>query len=176
MYNVLGSHDTERILTKVDGSLPLTRLAFLFLLTFPGAPSIYYGDEIGMAGGKDPDCRAAFPWDGKQWDHSLREYVKNLVSLRKRVKALRAGSFRWLLQDDDQSSAAFVRSVGDQHVIVVMNAGDHPSHIRVPVSDLSWADGCEVKDLLKKRALCVAGGKVELDLNGYEGAVLTNNH
>jgi glycosidase len=172
MYNLLGSHDTERILTKVEGSLPLTRLAFLFLFTFPGAPAIYYGDEIGITGGKDPDCRAAFPWDGKHWDHSLREYVKNLVSLRKRVEPLRAGLFRWLLQDDDQSTAAYARSMDHQHVVVVLNAGDRPSQVRVPVGDLGLGDGSELKDLLSKKKYAVSARKLELSLAGYEGVIL----
>jgi glycosidase len=74
MYVPLGSHDTERLLTKVEGDVNKARLAFLFQFGYPGAPAIYYGDEIGLTGGKDPECRGAFPWDEKHWNNDLRQW------------------------------------------------------------------------------------------------------
>jgi len=67
-------------------------LAWLFLFTYPGAPCIYYGDEIGLDGGADPECRKSFPWDETRWDHDLRDYLKKLIVLRKENPALRRGS------------------------------------------------------------------------------------
>jgi len=58
------------------------RLAFLFLMTYPGAPCVYYGDEIGMEGGRDPENRGTFPWDESQWDHSLRNDIKKFICIR----------------------------------------------------------------------------------------------
>ena len=60
--NLMDSHDTARTLWTVDGDESALRLSTLFQMTMPGAPCIYYGDEIGMSGGHDPDCRGAFPW------------------------------------------------------------------------------------------------------------------
>ena len=60
-YNLIGSHDTPRARTVLAGDAAALRLATLLLLTLPGAPSIYYGDELGMEGGPDPDCRRAYP-------------------------------------------------------------------------------------------------------------------
>ena len=66
-------------------------------MTYPGAPSIYYGDEIGMQGGHDPANRAAFPWhDTDSWDHDLLGYFQRLISLRSSRTALRRGAFRVL--------------------------------------------------------------------------------
>ena len=59
--NLLDSHDTARFITQAGGDRSALALALLFLMTIPGAPCIYYGTEIGMAGGPDPDCRRAFP-------------------------------------------------------------------------------------------------------------------
>ncbi len=59
------------------------RLAYQFLLAYPGAPAIYYGDEVGLEGGKDPDCRKAFPWNENEWDRDLRNFIQNLISIRK---------------------------------------------------------------------------------------------
>ena len=67
--NLLGSHDLARFLHFARGDKSALRLATLFQMTFPGAPSIYYGDEIGLAGGHDPDNRRAFRWDRPEtWD------------------------------------------------------------------------------------------------------------
>ena len=62
MLNLLGSHDTARFLSLARGDKSALRLATLFQMIYPGAPSIYYGDEIGMTGGHDPANRGAFPW------------------------------------------------------------------------------------------------------------------
>ena len=67
--NLLDSHDTARFIYQASGDLEALRLAILFLMTMPGAPCLYYGTEIGMDGGPDPDCRRAFPWDPQSWNH-----------------------------------------------------------------------------------------------------------
>ena len=70
--NLLGSHDTARILTVMGGDVASVRLAALLTFTFPGAPCIYYGDEIGMVGGPDPDCRGSFPWERRStWNEDI---------------------------------------------------------------------------------------------------------
>ena len=63
MLNLLGSHDTERLLTLLWDDLDRLKLAYAILYAYPGAPCMYYGDEIGLTGGRDPACRAAFPWE-----------------------------------------------------------------------------------------------------------------
>ena len=97
--NLLGSHDTPRFLTASGNDLAALEMAFLFLFTLPGAPCVYYGDEIGLEGGPDPDCRRAFPWDESSWDHVLRDHVKRLAALRHAHPALRRGSFRTLMAE-----------------------------------------------------------------------------
>ncbi|MFA6457748.1 MAG: glycoside hydrolase family 13 protein, partial [Bacteroidota bacterium] len=69
MQNLLGSHDTERFLTLCKGEVWRMKLAVLFQMTYLGAPMIYYGDEIGMEGGKDPDCRRCMIWDESHWNN-----------------------------------------------------------------------------------------------------------
>ena len=86
--NLLDSHDTARFISIAKGDTAALRMATLFQMTYPGAPSVYYGDEIGMLGGKDPDCRRAFPWEtpGK-WDNALLQYFKDCIALRKKYAA-----------------------------------------------------------------------------------------
>ena len=81
--NLLDSHDTARFLTLARGDESALRLAVLFLMCFPGAPCIYYGDEIGMEGGRDPDNRRSFPWDTGRWNSTLLSYFKRCIALRK---------------------------------------------------------------------------------------------
>ncbi|MEM7737901.1 MAG: alpha-amylase family glycosyl hydrolase, partial [Deinococcota bacterium] len=99
--NLLGSHDTPRVLTIVGNDKNAVRMALLFQLTFPGAPCLYYGDELGLAGRHDPDCRQSMPWDDKYiWNQSLLEYTKRLVQLRHEEPALRRGSYHTLYAAD----------------------------------------------------------------------------
>ncbi len=120
--NMLGSHDTPRFMTLANEDTATTRLAFLCQMTVPGAPNIYYGDEIAMCGRSDPFCRNTFPWDDPDsWNTEVRDEVKRLVALRHRLAALRRGEFRVL-----QASSAltvYERVYGDERAVVAINAG-----------------------------------------------------
>ncbi|HUI63686.1 MAG TPA: glycoside hydrolase family 13 protein [Bacteroidota bacterium] len=117
--NLLDSHDTPRFLTLARGDQSALRLAVLFSFTYPGAPCIYYGDEIGLEGRQDPDCRRTFPWDEGRWNVELHDYYKRCVELRKRHPALRRGSFRVVHSADDVY--AFERALGDTRIVVAVN-------------------------------------------------------
>ena len=81
--NLLDSHDMPRFLTCCNGDRNALKMAWLFLCTLPGAPCIYYGDEIGLDGRHDPDCRKGFPWDIAQWDKDLKQWYQQCIQLRK---------------------------------------------------------------------------------------------
>ena len=127
--NLLDSHDTPRFLSCASGDKDALKLAWLFLFTYPGAPCIYYGDEIGIDGEHDPYCRKSFPWEENAWDHNLRTYVKDLVTLRKQNRALRRGDFQRLWSAD--GIYAFSRSLDVKTVVVGMNASDSPQRAEV---------------------------------------------
>ncbi|MHB1382837.1 MAG: alpha-amylase family glycosyl hydrolase [Bellilinea sp.] len=82
MLNSLDSHDTPRFITTARNDQSAYDMATLFLFTFPGAPCLYYGDEIGLNGKNDPECRKAFPWDSNHWNHKQLEDTKRLIDLR----------------------------------------------------------------------------------------------
>ena len=94
--NLLGSHDTTRIASQPRTSPERIRLALALLFFMPGAPCIYYGDEIGMEGGKDPDCRRAFPWDQLKARKALPIYkfIRSLTRMRRENPVLRDGSLK----------------------------------------------------------------------------------
>ena len=152
--NVLGTHDTERILwslapggTPAEKEAPANlalakerlRLAALLQLTLPGAPTIYYGDEVGVTGGNDPDDRRTYPLDGG--DRALRAWYERLSELRAAYPALRSGELRWLALEDTTRALAYARVGGDGAGIVAVNPGDVPVELRLSTrSPLFGAD------------------------------------
>jgi cyclomaltodextrinase len=157
MYVTLGSHDTERIYTRLNGDLNKLKLAYSFIFAYPGAPAIYYGDEIGMTGGKDPECRGAFNWNQETWLEELRGWLRTLISLRKRYVALRRGAYQRVLADDRRNVYGFARTLGDEAVLVVMNASAAQRHLRLPVKELGWKDGLILHNLLGFEEYIVSG-------------------
>lgn len=134
--NLLGSHDTPRLRTVLGDDLTGVRLATLIQMTLPGAPCIYYGDEIGIAGGNDPDCRRAFPWDEPAWDHDLRAFVRGLVGARAAEPALRAGQVNIVAAVG--GAVAYERRDGDTRLVIAINAADDPVQLELR---LDAADG-----------------------------------
>ncbi len=83
MLNLLDSHDTHRFFTEVGKDKEKLLAALALEMILPGAPCMYYGTEVCLEGGYDPDSRRCFPWDSKQWDMDFLEKVKALLSLRR---------------------------------------------------------------------------------------------
>ena len=92
-------------------------------MTLPGAPCIYYGDEIGMEGREDPDCRRAYPWDPARQDGQLRAFVAGLIALRKSEPALRRGRFR-LLEATGSPEGSAEGSAGSSAVAYALDQED----------------------------------------------------
>jgi glycosidase len=169
MYVLLGSHDTERLLTKVEGSVDKAKLAFLFQFAYPGAPSIYYGDEIGLQGGKDPDCRATFPWEESRWNKELRLWVKKLISVRKRRAVLRRGEYIHLCAEPSTRCLAFARTLGEEKIVVVLNASPEKLKVNLPVGELGWSDGQPVRSLLSRKRYAIEQGELKVVLPPLSG-------
>ena len=127
--NLLGSHDTPRFVTVAGGDSDAYRLALLAVMTLPGAPCIYYGDEVGMEGRHDPANRGAFRWDEGGWDQGLLDFVRSLTSLRTHHAYLRNAEFAVLGASVD--AVAYARSLERQGAIVVLNAGRAPALLDV---------------------------------------------
>jgi cyclomaltodextrinase len=119
--NLLASHDTARLITIAGGDVASVELATLLLLTFPGAPSIYYGDEVGLPGGIDPDSRRGFPLEAN-WNLQILETHKQLISLRHQYPALRVGSYQVLYAES--TLYVFVRSWENEELMIAVNVGE----------------------------------------------------
>jgi alpha-glucosidase len=119
--NLLDSHDTPRLLSELGGDIERMKLAFTLLFTRPGVPCIYYGDEIGMQGGADPDCRRCFDWDRSHWQMALWSHVQQLARERRRRAEWQRGATLTLAQGADW--LAYARYTGQDASVVVVNRG-----------------------------------------------------
>ncbi|UPW20458.1 maltodextrin glucosidase [Agarivorans sp. TSD2052] len=124
-YNLLDSHDTPRFTHLVQENQQLAMVAATLLLTYIGVPSIYYGDEVGLTGANDPDCRRCFPWDEQQWDQQVLQHYQALIKLRKQRKELQEGDLISLLELEDVW--VFQRWLPEQNSLVVINRGEAQS-------------------------------------------------
>lgn len=136
MLNLLASHDTARTLTQCGGERELSLLAIRLLLSLRGAPMIYYGDEVGLRGFNDPECRGAMPWSPDQWDTGVLQAVQEGTRLRRDNVALRRGD--QLVTAVDEDVVRVQRGHVDQIVLVFANRAAHPRPVplEVPARDL----------------------------------------
>ncbi|NMB01376.1 MAG: glycoside hydrolase family 13 protein [Firmicutes bacterium] len=150
MFNLLGSHDTERFLTSCGGDERKFALAVAFQLTYEGAPMIYYGDEVGMTGLNDPDCRRGMLWDARDQNLELLAWYQRLTTLRKEHSVLRTGDTRTVWADSATNVFGFVRFGEGEQVLVLIN--NSPRAQSVDLKEVSWplALPKQVQDLLTK--------------------------
>ncbi len=170
MYTPLDSHDTERILTKMGNDLDKTRLAYLFQFAYPGAPAIYYGDEIGLVGGKDPGCRGAFLWEETKWNTELRNFIKTLIRLRKANTALRRGDFITMVQPENPSCYVFARTYSDDKILIIMNASASELKATINTDKMNWEDGRVIKNIITPERQCtITNRSIEILLPAWAG-------
>jgi cyclomaltodextrinase len=131
--NLLDSHDTPRLLTAVGENKNSFMLATVLMMTFPGAPSIFYGDEVGLLGGKDPDCRRAFP-EPANWDVEILKDYKQLIALRHQYSALSTGKYKTLYAG--QNLYVFTRILEREEAIVAVNVGTEQADAVFNVTEL----------------------------------------
>lgn len=152
MYNLLGSHDTERLRTLMGNHLPKLKLAYAILYAFPGAPSMYYGDEIGMMGGRDPDCRGAFNWQPETWHPDLLAWIKTLIAIRKNNEPLRRGDYTSLLLDNKNNCYAFARSLANKQMVIALNASSKAQELLIPTRNINLEHASLLHNLLDQNS------------------------
>ena len=167
--NLLDSHDTARFLTIAGGDESALHLATLFQMTYPGAPCVYYGDEVGLEGGRDPDCRRAFPWDERRWNHDLRAFFQRAIALRRAHPALRRGSYAPLAAED--GVYAFARQTAAETLVVALNTRRTARRLALPVQGVLPA-GATLQDFWSAATAPVSAGRLGLELLPRSGTVL----
>lgn len=152
MLNLLDSHDTCRILTTCGGDIDKLRLLFALLMTLPGIPMIYYGDEIGLAGGNDPACRACMKWNKNDWSMLIYSWIEAMTSIRRCHSALQSGSFKKVYSFN--GLIAFEREDKKEIVIILINSRKTEKNLSIPVRSQNW------QNALTGEAVLVSDGKL----------------
>ncbi|RMG71757.1 MAG: maltodextrin glucosidase [Chloroflexi bacterium] len=174
-FNQLCSHDTTRILNIVKGDKALVKLGVAMLMTYPGVPCVYYGDEIGMPGGKDPDNRRTMPWDEAEWDHDLLTFYKRIIRLRRTAPALIEGGLQHLYAQG--GLWVFLRESKAQRLVIVGYRGDDTlNDVMIPLRHGGIADGTELVDLLGNMSACVEQGGVRIHTIKHGDAFIFELH
>jgi glycosidase len=177
LVTFLGLHDVARFMSEPGATAAKLKLAFTYLLTVRGTPMIYYGDEIGMAGGDDPDNRRDFPggWKGDRrnafeetgrtaQEQEIFHHVQRLLALRGRTAALRHGRFVDIAVTEKTWTYA---RVGETNTaIVVVNNGDQAAEVEVP-----YEDGVYTGQLGVGGELRVSGGRGVARVGAHEAEV-----
>lgn len=132
-FNLLGSHDTPRILTVSNNSKEKLRLLFLFQLSFMGSPCIYYGDEIGLTGENDPGCRKCMVWEETDQDRNLFEFVQKLIELRKNIAAFGSnGDFQILEANRQTNHIVYKKQTKTETLLITINNSNDSIAVSIP--------------------------------------------
>jgi cyclomaltodextrinase / maltogenic alpha-amylase / neopullulanase len=180
LMNLLSTHDSARALfefgykekgeSKKAVELAKKRLLLctFFQMTYPGAPTIYYGDEVGLTGGDDPLNRATYPWkeDGGKPDYKMLEEFKKLTKLRNKNSILRRGSIEVIYADDNL--IVMVRKLGEQYALVAVNNSEECKSVNLNLS--KYRLPYEMHNLLENREIIKTNKKcVQLTVCAVSG-------
>lgn len=165
-FNLLDSHDTARALTLAKGNKDRLKLAVTFQMTYSGTPCIYYGDEFGMEGDNDPDCRRCMVWDEKDQDLELFAFYQQLISLRKQYPALRQGTFTFLHAKEGNNGLIYERSDDKDTFVIAMNSSSEPVTVSIDVETSKW------ENMLDQTTVQVENGKLEEKLPAFAFVIL----
>ncbi|WP_040951954.1 alpha-glycosidase [Gorillibacterium massiliense] len=157
-FNLLDSHDTPRLLTHCNGDKKKMKLTAIVQFTFMGAPCIYYGDEVGMEGGDDPDCRKCMEWNPAKQDKDLHAFYRKLISVRKANPELRRGAITFLEAEPGEARLAYERNHEGDKTVVLLNSSMIEQNFRLPVTESHWLD------LWTGKSVSAAGGNLEINL------------
>ncbi len=138
MWSTLGTHDTNRIFTAVFGIVPEMKNAIVLQMTLPGVPIVYYGDEIGMHGGSDPNNRKPFLWNSEDQNQEIFQFYKQMIGLRKNQNSLRLGGFE-ILESSDENILVYARFTDnptDDVVIVAVNKYSYDYETTISLANL----------------------------------------
>jgi len=159
--NQLSNHDHSRFMTRTNGMVGRTatagtesanhnidkcvfKEAVIMQMTWPGAPTLYYGDEAGVCGWTDPDNRRTYPWGNE--DMELIEFYRDAIRIHKRNKALKEGSFKHLYSE--HSVLIYGRFLGDNKLVTIVNNSNQEKELKVPVWQIGGLDNEILERLL----------------------------
>ncbi len=183
LVTFLGNHDVERFMNEKGATPEGLMMAFTALFTLRGVPMVYYGDEIAMTGGGDPQNRRDFPGGWKEdprnaftesgrtaVENGVFHHVRKLAALRKQYPALANGRMTNLYTGEKQW--VFARTGVGPTVVVAFNSASQPASVEIDVQGLKIADGAVLKSGLGSSTASVKNGRVKLELPAHRSLIL----
>ena len=184
LVTFFGNHDNSRFMGEKGSSVAKLKAAFSLLLTMRGIPQIYYGDEIAMTGGNDPDNRRDFPGGFPGDPHNaftasgrtpeegdVFAYVHSLLNLRKSHPALRIGK-QWHI-GWDESYYAFLRELPEEKLLVIYNNAEKPRALEIPVDDTPLEKAHQLQALFGNISAEIDGSKVRVAMPAQTTAIFS---
>ncbi|MEO8285715.1 MAG: alpha-amylase family glycosyl hydrolase [Chloroflexota bacterium] len=168
--NLIDSHDTTRALTEAGNDKNMLRLLALMQFTWPGLPTVYYGDEAGLEGGKDPDDRRTYPWGSE--DTSLIEYYTMLGRVRRETTALQTGDYINLGYNNELDVYSYARKDSKSTAVVALNRSAVDQELELPMKDVA-SDGTTFTDQMTNGTpYTVLGGTLKVNVGARWGVLL----
>lgn len=124
LWNLMDSHDFSRFMYRCGENVERFKLGAALQLLWPGMPFIYYGDEYGMTGGADPDCRRGMVWDEKYQNPEIYQWYKKLIQIRKDYPVLTEGQTAGVFTDDEQGVFALAKELDGEQIILLVHTKD----------------------------------------------------
>ena len=173
MFNLLDSHDVPRFLTLCSGNVEKMKLATAFLMTYIGAPVIYYGDEVGIMGGEDPDCRRTMIWNKNQQNIDLLNFYKKIIKLRRESLALRRGNFKCLYQQG--GLYCFSRQLNEEKIVVALNNSDKNEEINISLTEIKTGKKLKIEDIFesKEGSFVIEQDELSIKVPAYNFKILS---
>jgi glycosidase len=171
MMNLIGSHDTKRFINFAENKNKRVLLAILFQMTYIGMPHIYYGDEVRLTGGNDPDNRRTFPWDWEQ-DNNRKEFheiYKNYIKLRHKYPVLKTGEFKSVYTDG--RVYGYLRYNKKDTLFAILNNEEKEVQIIVDLHQHGINMECVLKNVFDNKRYFLDEGKLDLTLKQFEGVL-----
>ena len=168
-FNMVGSHDTPRILNLARMNKQRVKLLSIFQFSFYGSPSIYYGDEIGLSGEQDPGCRGCMVWHEDQQDSDMLSFMKKLIKLRNSYPVLaNDGAFSILMADESTNVLCYQRENNKQLVLIIINLSSQIQTLPLPVK----LKDRTIHDLWNEEEYAAHSNELSITLNANEFALL----
>ncbi len=171
----LSTHDTPRILTLCQNDQARANLAAITLFAWPGIPSVYYGDELGMKGGPDPDNRRGMEWQNANQNNSTLSLYKKLVNARVHHPALQSGIPEIIATNNQEKTVVFSRVKDNDLAIIVLNNSNSSQVIKfnLPPHLAKLANGKTFTDAISKKQITVSqSGQLVWSSPRHSGAIL----
>jgi len=171
--NLISSHDVPRFRTVAKGDLALAHLAAIVQMTWVGMPSVYYGDELGMEGGVDPDNRRPMRWDTATQSNPTLQLYRRLIVLRKRRPELTRGRLVSMTLPDSPV-AAYARVLGPSATLVLVNRSSRPSVVTFDATSALGKASWAFRNALTGTKVAVNPGKVKVTVPAKGSLILSN--